>query len=508
MRRTVVVAALLLTTIANAQPRTPLTRALADALYCRLTACVTTAAADLRYLKLAADNDPLTAALSGSAGTAALPSFSFVGETDTGMYLFGVNSIGFPVGGVDKWVMSSSGGLNCATDGGCDIGNGAADPRDLSLRRSLILRGATSGTVTISAPAVAGSATIATDTLLVSGGALGTPSSGVATNLTGTAAGLTAGAVTTNANLTGPITSTGNGTAVASQTGTGTTFVMSVGPTFTGTPVLAAPTATTIQTSGNVGFGVAPSAVSGVWLTAQSTTSEGAYMLVKNTDAVGTAALASILSQADAATVQQQAHGTGRVVTRGGHALGGYAEIALSGGNGLMVGTIAAKPLELYANNIIGFQLGATNAHPSFPVSDKRVTTQFDTTTTTLANITGLTVTLTAGKTYDCTSRLVTTSNIGGGVKFAISGTATATAIVTDAMVDSAGVPVAIGTARALAMNTTVGDVTAVTAATAFLYTTITVNAAGTLTTQFAENAAVATSSVLVGSIMSCREVQ
>ncbi len=46
--------------------------------------------------------------------------------------------------------------------------------------------------------------------------ALGTPASGVLTNCTGTASGLTAGTVTTNANLTGPITSTGN--AVSSLT--------------------------------------------------------------------------------------------------------------------------------------------------------------------------------------------------------------------------------------------------------------------------------------------------
>lgn len=44
--------------------------------------------------------------------------------------------------------------------------------------------------------------------------ALGTPASGVATNLTGTAAGLTAGTVTTNANLTGPVTSVGNATTL------------------------------------------------------------------------------------------------------------------------------------------------------------------------------------------------------------------------------------------------------------------------------------------------------
>ncbi len=75
---------------------------------------------------------------------------------------------------------------------------------------------------------------------VVQGGALGTPSSGVATNLSGTAASLTAGNVTTNANLTGPITSVGNATAIASQTGTGNTFVMSAGPTLTGTASFAA----------------------------------------------------------------------------------------------------------------------------------------------------------------------------------------------------------------------------------------------------------------------------
>ncbi len=90
---------------------------------------------------------------------------------------------------------------------------------------------------------------------------LGTPTSGVLTNCTGTAAGLTAGTVTTNANLTGgvtsvgnaatvatnanltgPITSTGNATAVASQTGTGTTFVMATSPTLT-TPDCGTPSA-------------------------------------------------------------------------------------------------------------------------------------------------------------------------------------------------------------------------------------------------------------------------
>lgn len=45
---------------------------------------------------------------------------------------------------------------------------------------------------------------------------LGTPASGVATNLTGTAVGLTAGNVTTNANLTGAVTSVGNAASLGS----------------------------------------------------------------------------------------------------------------------------------------------------------------------------------------------------------------------------------------------------------------------------------------------------
>ena len=45
--------------------------------------------------------------------------------------------------------------------------------------------------------------------------ALGTPASGVMTNATGTASGLTAGTVTTNANLTGEVTSSGNAATIA-----------------------------------------------------------------------------------------------------------------------------------------------------------------------------------------------------------------------------------------------------------------------------------------------------
>jgi len=55
-------------------------------------------------------------------------------------------------------------------------------------------------------------------TLALVSGDLGTPSVLVGTNITGTAAGLTAGNVTTNANLTGHVTSVGNATVLGSFT--------------------------------------------------------------------------------------------------------------------------------------------------------------------------------------------------------------------------------------------------------------------------------------------------
>lgn len=91
--------------------------------------------------------------------------------------------------------------------------------------------------------------------------ALGTPVSGIATNLTGTASGLTSGNVTTNANLTGAVTSSGNATSLGSfsssnlstalsdKTGTGIT-VFSTSPTLT-TAALGSSTATTQTPSDN-----------------------------------------------------------------------------------------------------------------------------------------------------------------------------------------------------------------------------------------------------------------
>lgn len=135
-----------------------------------------------------------------------------------------------------------------------------------------------------------------------------------------------------------------------------------------------------------------------------------------------------------------------------------------------------------------------------------RVGTQFDKTSdTTLANITGLTATVAAGRTYEFEANLYTVSNASGGVKFAIGGTATATSITYEGMTVSGGT---ITQTRGAALGAAVGAVTAVTAAYARIVGTIVVNAAGTLTCQMAQNASFGTaSSVLVGSTFRVTEV-
>lgn len=118
-------------------------------------------------------------------------------------------------GTVSSRTFTASGGLSVAN------GNGVSGPTVYSIdaptaRTTLSINNVDNTSDAIKNAAVA---TLTNKTLtspVMTAPALGTPVSGVATNLTGTAAGLTSGNVTTNANLTGDVTSVGNATTLAS----------------------------------------------------------------------------------------------------------------------------------------------------------------------------------------------------------------------------------------------------------------------------------------------------
>jgi len=127
------------------------------------------------------------------------------------------------------------------------------------------------------------------------------------------------------------------------------------------------------------------------------------------------------------------------------------------------------------------------------------VATQFDKTNTTLADITGLTQDVTASRTYNFTANLYYDADATGGGKFAIGGTATATSIIYQINTICNASNTFVINSRQTALAGSAGQA-GCTAGHTQITGTITVNAAGTLTVQFAQNAANGTSSVLVGS--------
>lgn len=129
----------------------------------------------------------------------------------------------------------------------------------------------------------------------------------------------------------------------------------------------------------------------------------------------------------------------------------------------------------------------------------KRVSTQFDKTNTTLATVTGLSVDVIAGSTYYFKATLHITADATGGHKVAIAGTATATSIIAQVNSLSNSADAIIIANRLTALGSSAGHAGS-TEVYCEIEGTITVNAAGTLLVQFAQNAANGTSSVLVGS--------
>jgi hypothetical protein len=166
-------------------------------------------------------------------------------------------------------------------------------------------------------------------------------------------------------------------------------------------------------------------------------------------------------------------------------------------------GTLASGRLPATINATTNYQFNGTNITTRYSA---KVTTQFDKTNTTLADVTGLSVPLAAGHTYAIRAVLHISPDATGGIKIATGGTATSTTYRHEYIAvrndnNTIGATQASGTYQN-AFSTSGGvyyDVT--------FEATILVNAGGTLTIQFAESSASGTSSVLWGSYMTAEDL-
>ena len=176
---------------------------------------------------------------------------------------------------------------------------------------------------------------------------------------------------------------------------------------------------------------------------------------------------------------------------------GSTAAIRLSFGDQASNGPAINRPSSgLYLETTVS---NDTSTKTFFVTAGNKFTSaQFDkTTNTTLANVTGLvTENLVAGKTYSFAAELFVDADATGGSKYAIAGTATATAIKYQIEMTCDASSLLVITSRQTALAGSAGQA-GCTAGITRISGTITVNASGTLAVQFAQNASNGTSSVL-----------
>lgn len=166
--------------------------------------------------------------------------------------------------------------------------------------------------------------------------------------------------------------------------------------------------------------------------------------------------------------------------------------------NGLAVGTTVAP------TNGLGVAGSITTNSITLPPTIPVVTTTTTTATSnvTLANITGLSANLIAGKTYTFEMHLFTTATVTGGVQFDLGGgTATATSLEAEGFLNS-GSTITASTRTTTLTGVICSSATPATG-TCTINGSIVVNAAGTFVPRFAQNTTNAgASTVLTGSYM------
>lgn len=222
--------------------------------------------------------------------------------------------------------------------------------------------------------------------------------------------------------------------------------------------------------------------------------STGALQFASTASAAGTMDTGIVRSAASTLRATNASTGAGNLI------LGTSAGAIGTSGAGVLAFTLSTAPstsptdtVQVYSNDAAAAdhnlytrnEAGAVNRITGLGV---RNSAQFDkTSSTTFSTVTGLSFNVEASRTYAFRATLQTTANVAGGVKFQVGGTATATAISYEGILyDTAALG---GQTRATALATTVCAVTTSTAGTCKIEGVIQVNAAGTLTIDFAQNA-------------------
>lgn len=136
----------------------------------------------------------------------------------------------------------------------------------------------------------------------------------------------------------------------------------------------------------------------------------------------------------------------------------------------------------------------------------KRLSTQVDKTVTALSEIPALLCDLVAGRTYQFEGWLYTDADVTGGMTYSLGGTATAASVVVEyVLYDDSANNLNIVVRRKTLSETASNAGT--TAGVAHVFGTIVCDTSGTFGPRFAQNTANGTSSVLINSTFTVREI-